>query len=396
MKNKIVITGGQLVNKGAQAMTFITTDEVAKRFPGRETVLLSNMDYRRPKEEKEQYCFRIQNYPAPGKLFMLSFVPTAMLMRLFGGQTVKAYEKLMSETEAIVDVSGYSLGSNWGVKKSVFFVTRIAIAKRYGIPVYLMPQSFGPFDYKGITAGIVNRMIKKNLKYASVIMCREQEGYDLLKEKYGLENLVKMPDLVLQNQGIEEGNVYKEVPVSTLPEVPAGSVAVIPNLKTFRYGNPERLYEMYQVAIQTLLDRGKQVYLIYHSGEDLKVCQKVKEDYFGQHEKVILMEKELSCLEFDHLVQKFDFVVASRFHAVVHAYRNAIPAVVPGWAVKYRELLDLFGQTDNLFDVRKEIEMDKVAKVIGDMCDSYPENSRQIAAGLKEIRRNNVYDYVLK
>ena len=55
MKKYIAVTGGQLFNKGAQAMTFITADEVAKRFPDLETVVISNMDARRSVEEKEIY-----------------------------------------------------------------------------------------------------------------------------------------------------------------------------------------------------------------------------------------------------------------------------------------------------------------------------------------------------
>ena len=33
MKKYILVTGGELRNKGAQAMTFITVDQIAKKFP---------------------------------------------------------------------------------------------------------------------------------------------------------------------------------------------------------------------------------------------------------------------------------------------------------------------------------------------------------------------------
>lgn len=36
----VVITGGNLKNKGAQAMTFITVDEIRRRFP-KETIYLA-------------------------------------------------------------------------------------------------------------------------------------------------------------------------------------------------------------------------------------------------------------------------------------------------------------------------------------------------------------------
>ena len=43
MKN-IIITGGELFNKGAQAMTFITVDEMKKRFTDHNIYVLSEMD----------------------------------------------------------------------------------------------------------------------------------------------------------------------------------------------------------------------------------------------------------------------------------------------------------------------------------------------------------------
>ena len=56
MRN-IIITGGELFNKGAQAMTFVAVDELKKRFPEHEIYLLSEMDLERPKAEREQYAF---------------------------------------------------------------------------------------------------------------------------------------------------------------------------------------------------------------------------------------------------------------------------------------------------------------------------------------------------
>lgn len=393
MKKYIVITGGQLFNKGAQAMTFITADEMAKRYPDKEVVLLSNMDSRRSKEEREQYTFRIQKYPGALQLFLLKNSLTAAILRKIGKTETKAYEALMKETVAVIDVSGYALGSNWGLKKTVFYLTRIAVARRHKIPVYLMPQSFGPFDYKGITASLIKGMIRKNLRYAKEVMCREQDGYALVHDTYGISNATLVPDLVLQNAEIDPANVYKNVPALWEEEIPEGSVAIIPNQKTMLYGNPEALYGMYQRITETLKEKGKSVYLIYHSSEDLEICKEIEKRCEAGSVRII--EEELSCLSFDTLVQKFDFVIASRFHAVVHAYRNAVPAVVPGWAVKYRELLDLFGQGEFMFDVRGEIDADTVAASVAKMCDTYAENKQKISSGLVKIRENNVYDKIL-
>ena len=64
MSRYVLITGGELQNKGAQAMTFITVSEVKKRFPDRKIVLLSTVDYKRTAEEKDNYAFDILPFPS--------------------------------------------------------------------------------------------------------------------------------------------------------------------------------------------------------------------------------------------------------------------------------------------------------------------------------------------
>ena len=61
MRN-IIITGGELFNKGAEAMTFIAVDELKKRFPNHKIYVLSDMDLKRPKEEKEKYAFSFMGW----------------------------------------------------------------------------------------------------------------------------------------------------------------------------------------------------------------------------------------------------------------------------------------------------------------------------------------------
>lgn len=57
-KRYILVTGGELFNKGAQSMTFVTVDELKKRYPDKEIIVISHSDYyQRDKEYKERYDF---------------------------------------------------------------------------------------------------------------------------------------------------------------------------------------------------------------------------------------------------------------------------------------------------------------------------------------------------
>ena len=54
----ILITGGELFNKGAQAMTFITVDKMKEMFPDHEIIVFSHRDANRSETEKENYRFK--------------------------------------------------------------------------------------------------------------------------------------------------------------------------------------------------------------------------------------------------------------------------------------------------------------------------------------------------
>lgn len=393
-KKYIVVTGGQLSNKGAQAMVFITVDEVAKRYPDRKVVILSNKDLLRSQTEKQNYKFDISGYPKLYWLFLMQTRIGRVVAGLLGGQPVREYTELMRNAEAVVDVSGYALGSDWGYKKSCFYLARLKIAKIFDVPVYLMPQSFGPFDYRGVCAPFMRALLRKNLRYPKVVLCREQEGYDLLCHKYGIRNAHLSPDLVLQNRGIDCQHIYHKVPNLTTTEVPNASVAVIPNKKTIQYGDAEQMSALYRQIVEVLLKQGKTVFLISHSAKDRSICRQIKEQNFQQTDSVCVVENELSCLEFDALVGRFDFVVASRFHAIVHAYRNAVPALVLGWAVKYRELLADFSQEAYQFDVRGELDITRIVEAVREMCLNHEQIAAMIQSRLQEIQKESVYDYL--
>ena len=59
MKKYILVTGGELKNKGAQAMVYTTVDKLSQRYPMYRVVLISSLDYNRPIEEQKNYKFDI-------------------------------------------------------------------------------------------------------------------------------------------------------------------------------------------------------------------------------------------------------------------------------------------------------------------------------------------------
>lgn len=391
MKN-IIITGGELFNKGAQAMTFVAVDELHRRFPNHQLYLLSEMDMERPAEEKACFNFEFMGW------YPLKFAKcqTNTLLRLAclikNGAELKETESIYQNCEAMVDISGYALSSDWSDATCNHYLDHLEFAEAFHIPVYLMPQSFGPFNF-GPEREDLDHRIRKLLPTAKLIFAREQGGYDALIKQYGLTNVHLANDLVLSNKEVNLSRVFRTVPEISLPQVSENSVAVIPNnMNTIASSNEETVY-LYSEIIRTLLGLGKKVYLISHSTMDKDLCRTLKYAFLDD-KMVILQEQEFSCLEFNELVKHFQFLVASRFHAIVHAYKNSVPCVVLGWATKYHALLKQFGQEQYALDIRNGVEVAEIQRAILQMDQKYLKESETINGILQTVQNENTFDTI--
>lgn len=390
MMRNIIITGGGMVNKGAQAMTLIAVHELRERFPDHRIYLYSPVDLADSALDKSMFSFNFLGwYPLKFAHCQHNPIQRGIILLRSRSELLEA-EAIYRNTDFIVDVSGYALGANWSDKICNDYLDILEFAQAFGIPVYLMPQSFGPFDF-GEERQALNARIQRLLPTAKVIFAREQEGYDALVNTYGLKNVRRAHDLVLGNAGIDLANIFVSAPAFDLPEIKPNSVAVIPNSMNSSVSSQEAVLELYTNAINALLSLGKTVYLLSHSTVDSALCSKLKEPFLT-NENVILLTQDFSCLEFNALVKKFDYLIASRFHSIVHAFKNGVPCIALGWATKYHDLLKLFGQEQYILDVRSKIGAGQITAAIDLMDAHYPDESEKIQKGLAAVQKQNVFD----
>ena len=390
MMRNIIITGGGMANKGAQAMTLIAVHELRERFPDHKIYLYSQVDLADSALDKRKFTFNFLGwYPLKFAHCQHNPVQRGIILLRSRSELLEA-EAIYRNTDFIVDVSGYALGANWSDKICNDYLDILEFAQAFGIPVYLMPQSFGPFDF-GEERQALNARIQRLLPTAKVIFAREQEGYDALVNTYGLKNVRLAHDLVLGNKGIDLANIFVSAPTLDLPEIRPNSVAVIPNSMNSSVSSQESVLELYTKAIHALLSQGKTVYLLSHSTVDSALCSKLKEPFLT-NENVILLAQDFSCLEFNALVKKFDYLIASRFHSIVHAFKNGVPCIALGWATKYHDLLKLFDQEQYILDVRNKIGEEQIAAAIALMDAHYPDEAGKIQKGLAAVQKQNVFD----
>ncbi|MDO7908386.1 polysaccharide pyruvyl transferase family protein [Paenibacillus sp. JX-17] len=390
---KILITGGQMENKGAQAMSFTVINEIRNRYPDKE-IIMNCMD------EDRNYNFEIIKIGKKLKVELLGGVYGSIGKLIPGASHVNVnkqkMKELLNDTDLIIDISGFALSSQFSIRHSINYLVNIMLAKKYNIPMILLSQSFGPFDYEGPYKTIIPALMKKYMTYPKAIYAREQEGLEYLS-KYTTHNVKKSVDIVLQGskefnlEHLFKGGAYSpKEPVAVMPN----SVAIVPNVKTMKYGSRETLIHMYKEMTDHLLAKGKNVYLLRHSTEDLILCQDVKKHYAQDH-RVVLLEDEYDCIEIHHLLDQFDFIIASRYHSIVHAYKNGTPVLALGWATKYRELLNHFGQGEYIFDVRdlEHVQQNMIRK-IDLMIDNRDVEAKIIESIAAEIQKDTIFNEV--
>lgn len=393
MRN-IIITGGELFNKGAEAMTFITVDELKKRFPNHKIYLLSDMDLKRPKEERDRYAFSFLGwnhikFAKCQKNFILR-----LLCKIKNGHELKEVEQIYKNTDLMIDISGYALADIWSFNHCNLYLEHLEYAKAFEIPVYLLPQSFGPFDFKGKSGQIIDEKIRELLPTAKIIYAREKEGYDALKKYYGLANVQISEDIVLQSKGYNINNIFAYPQTFEMPLTDELSVGLIPNSKNQEMSKHNNLDELYKVLIDYELKRGHKVVLLSHSSQDIKLCKKLKESY-KTDSRVILFEKEFGSIEFNEIVKHFKYVIASRFHSVVHAYKNNTPCIVLGWATKYHDLTKIFEQEKYMVDVREILDANKIVLKLEYLNENLNKEKEIISERLLQIQETNVFDALI-
>ncbi len=405
MAKKILITGANYNNKGAQSMLFITIDELKKRIPDCDIYFgCGLMD---PKVEHgafKQICYsREGRYIAVGgrkAVFNYGVAVAKALIAICKGKKAPYLFRFMDvrkytpQMDLIIDVSGFTLGDKWSRRTNENFLNVIRLAKRYDIPMFVMPQSFGPFAFPDKLKDL-KKEIAKLLAYPKVVFAREKEGYDFLTKDFGLTNVELSSDLVLQNTGVDLNNIFTVIPKLHVPQITtSGNVAVIPNSQCFRHGEEERILEIYRQLLDVLLKAGRNVYVFQHSGEDFPYCKKIVEQY-GEHERLHLLQQNLSCLEYDVFVRQFDCIICSRFHGIVHAYRNHVPVLALGWAVKYRELTALVGQSRYIYDITApDCDVQGMKAALSHMLEHIEEEQQTIEECVQKIQADNCFSCI--
>lgn len=390
-KHNIIIVGPVLSNRGDQAMLFTAVDQIKRRFPNINIQHLSTSDYLELGTDNFGYTFNILPWDRDMIYRFCGHIGTLLFHNNFSSSVEAKIKHVFQDAFCIVNLSGYALSSQWGFSNSFGFILNLMLAKKYSIPTLIFPQSIGPFNYPLLQKAILFPLMKLYLKYPEVIYLREGEDASHLYQ-FTKINVEHRPDIVIQRGEYDLSHIFTTVETNKLAPIKKPAVGIFPSERVSERVDRRKLLNLYVQIIESLLDSGKLVYILRHSKEDLFICGNIASYYSGD-DRVTLLRDAMDAIQLETIIKSFDFVIASRYHSIIHSFRNNIPALVIGWAPKYVALLQMFHQTQYLFDCRASIEEDKILASLKTMLRSFPEERMVLAESMQEIQKKDAFSF---
>lgn len=324
---KIVLSGVENFNKGAELMFYAILQEIEREFPGADVYV---EDWAVPHGlgyMKTTLTLKTKPYVAIKKILDKIHLP-GLLKRLH----IEYLEDVFSDIYAIkgstyfLDASGFHFSDqiHWDDiymrrKKKLW-----RAQKKAGSKLVFLPQAFGPF-----TRDYAKRYLQNMIEEAALIMPREQTSLKHLRET-GIVDMTKV-----QEFGDFTSLVKGYFP--TKYNHLKGAVCIIPNRRMVDSGTislTEYVHFLTEI-IEDIKKRKVNVYILNHAhvaDEQLAYeCQKATENK-------IEVVSGLNALEIKGLISESYLVITSRFHGAVSALNSCVPCLATSWSHKYAEL----------------------------------------------------------
>ncbi len=360
-------------------MLMATVDGIRKNFPGYEPVLL-DLFPTQTEENKSGSDFRIVNMHVR-TLFRIAF---PFLKLVFKPKPISDGESeikdLFATASAVFDISGYGLSShNQPLLWSVAYLLPFRLARENRVPVWLLPQSFGPFNFHGLRWILFKLWGQSLLNYPEIAFAREPEGLKALKEVRRKPCLLSM-DVVLHSD-------LKVRPQQN------HEVIVIPNRQLFNFSDPDKVVCLFSDIITGFEEKGFRVRMVRHSRDDQDLCRKIVEKH--NQNSLFFNDSDDTIETLHEVVSRGQIVVSARYHGAIHALKYRKPVLIIGWAEKYRYLAKAFGIEETLIDLQNEsldnIDVKSFVEVIVSNRELF---LGRISEKMEEVLRNNFWSNI--
>jgi polysaccharide pyruvyl transferase WcaK-like protein len=272
------------------------------------------------------------------------------------------------EVDVVLDASGFAFADQWGRRAATAVLRKMESMGRRRQPLVLLPQALGPFSDCKVTEAC-----RQLFERASLVCARDRASYEAALPLCGARKLRQYPDFTA---------ALAPASVDGIP-LPHRFVAIVPNYRMLDKTSTGGAYLMFvERLIRLLQQKGhRPVFILHDDHEDRRVIELIT----GGHDIPIIAHDDPLVLK--GLLGRAQFVVGSRFHALVAALSQGVPCIGVGWSHKYPELFHEF-DASALFlpDLADDFKLEELvtALTIDDQLDAWSKRISNRAATVKD------------
>ncbi len=344
---KIVLSGVETNNKGAELMLYAILQEIEIIFPDAIVYIAPNRIYQGIDYIKTKLDLR---YLPIGKLeqkLHLSYI----FGRLHIPFIFLPHMKAIGIIDYYIDGSGFKFSDQFKLspKTAVFLQAQLSAFKKKGTKIIFLPQAFGPFE-RNASKKILS-VLSKN---ATIIMPREKVSMKYLADSgvIDMKKVMMFTDFTSLVEGIFPLQ-YEHL---------RGGICIIPNKQMINKGaiSMDNYLSLLKDIVTESRKSGHMVYLLNHEGKkDEQLCKDLQKELPDGIEYV----SGLNALEVKGLISTAYLTISSRFHGVASSLNSCIPCLATSWSHKYKELFDDYAMKDCVLPLN---EMETAKKKIAE------------------------------
>lgn len=334
---KIVLSGIETNNKGAELMLYAILQEIECKYPNAEVyvpifAIRQGLSYIKTN-------LNIKDKPFAGFIRIIKKFRIFGLLRRLHIPFFYIYDnRIIKDANYFIDASGFAFSDQCQMSKYTvdFWEYQLRGYKMQNTKIIFLPQAFGPANL-----AYTQKAFSILSNYADLIMPREKVSLNYLQEKNVNPTKIKMfTDFTSPVEGIFPKK-YTHL---------KNGVCIIPNMRMIDKGtiSVENYLLLLEKIIKIVSDKGHVTYLLNHEGiEDEKLaylCQ-------SRLKKSIEVVSRLNALEVKGLIASSYLCISSRFHGVASALNSAVPCLATSWSHKYAELFKDYGCNDNVLEI---------------------------------------------
>lgn len=274
--------------------------------------------------------------------------------------SVRRHMRVMipEEVDAILDASGFRYSDRWGKETSKVLDGRTRAARRLGAKYVLMPQAFGPFQDP-----VGRQAFQRACENIELIFARDQDSFDHVRELIGDDTRLHLaPDFT---PGLPP--VWPDVTPMWRGDH-RGVVAVVPNARMLDKTSVDvarRYVEFLTAVIRDVHEHAYAPVIILHSNDDGDL--QLGNEIAAASRLPVLVVSEPNAQVLKGLIARCDLMVGSRFHGLMNALSQGVPAVGTSWSHKYQRLFESYDSTDLLVDL--DADLSSALAMVGRLLD---------------------------